>query len=54
MPPDSSHPVSTQRALRYEAGSYRDRDGRVFYDIESDVPLYYEDRRAEPLSEDAP
>jgi len=24
------------------------RDGRVFYDIESDVPLYYEDRRAEP------
>jgi hypothetical protein len=30
------------------------RDGRVFYDIESDVPLYYEDRRAEPLSEDAP
>jgi len=22
------------------------RDGRIFYDIDSDVPLYYEDRRA--------
>ncbi len=24
------------------------RDGQVFYDIESGLPLYYEDRRAEP------
>lgn len=24
------------------------RDGKVFYDIESDEPLYYEDRRTEP------
>lgn len=24
------------------------RDGRVFYDVESEVPLYYEDRRTEP------
>ncbi len=24
------------------------RDGRVFYDIESDIPLYYEDRRTDP------
>jgi hypothetical protein len=23
------------------------RDGSIFYDVESDVPLYYEDRRAE-------